>query len=61
MEIYKAILDFLELVKDLLVGLAWPGVLVFLLLYFKTESKHLFDVMAQRLGKTSRLELPGGD
>jgi len=60
MEIYAQVLDSLELIKDLLVGLAWPAVLVFLLIYFRAESKRLFDVIARRLEKTSQLELPGG-
>lgn len=60
MDIYGHILNAFELIKDLLVGLAWPAVLVFVLVYFRAESKRLFDVIAKRLEKTSQLELPGG-
>lgn len=60
METYGQVLDILELIKDLLVGLAWPTVLVFLLIYFRAESKRIFGVIARRLEKTSQLELPGG-
>ncbi len=60
MENYEQVIAILELLKDLIVGLAWPTVLVFLLVFFRAESKRLFSVIAQRLSKTSELVLPGG-
>ena len=53
-------MEYIELIKDLLVGIAWPVTVVFLFLYFRAESRSLFDVIIRRFEKTSQLELPGG-
>jgi len=53
-------MDIMNFFKDLVIGLAWPATVVFLAVYFRAECKKVFDVIAERLGKTAELKLPGG-